>query len=127
MSINDYVAPFALALSGLSIVISSVLIARGRLGLIQGLNAARLRDPLAVAAKFARLLALTGIALLFGGLGLYWAGSEPARLWLVIVPLLIAVNGLGVAMIFAVRAARRGYRPVEGAGQADAEPRTPRR
>lgn len=121
MSINDYVAPFALALTGLAVVLSSVLVARGRLSLIHGLDPARLRDPAAVAAKLARLLALTGVALLFGGLGLYWAGGEPSRLSLVIVPLLIAVNALGVAMVLAVRAARRGYRT------GDAEPRAPRR
>ncbi|MGO1002492.1 hypothetical protein [Lysobacter sp. CA196] len=114
MTIHDYLVPIAMAVSAAPILVSAVLVARGNLRLINGLDASRLPDPARTAAKLARLLATTGVAMLLGGAGFYWAGANEGRIAVVVVSLLLAVNGLAVALILAISAARRSYRDRPG-------------
>ncbi|MGN7920015.1 hypothetical protein [Lysobacter antibioticus] len=117
MTLHDYLVPIAMAVSAVPILVSAVLVARGNLHLINGLDASRLPDPARTAAKLARLLATTGVAMLLGGAGFYWAGDNEGRIALVVVALLLAVNGLAVALILAISAARRSYRDRPGGGE----------
>ncbi|WP_223621625.1 hypothetical protein [Lysobacter sp. ESA13C] len=117
MTLHDYLVPIAMAVSAVPILVSAVLVARGNLHLINGLDASRLPDPARTAAKLARLLATTGVAMLLGGAGFYWAGDNEGRIALVVVALLLAVNGLAVALILAIGAARRSYRDRPGGGE----------
>ncbi|WP_408950527.1 hypothetical protein [Lysobacter sp. Hz 25] len=117
MTLHDYLVPIAMAVSAVPILVSAVLVARGNLHLINGLDASRLPDPARTAAKLARLLATTGVAMLLGGAGFYWAGDNEGRIALVVVALLLAVNGLAVALILAISTARRSYRDRPGGGE----------
>lgn len=117
MTIHDYLVPIAMAVSAVPILVSTALVARGNLHLINGLDAARLPDPARTAAKLARLLAATGAAMLLGGAGFYWAGADESRIAMVVVALLLAVNGLAVALMLAIGAARRSYRERPGGDQ----------
>lgn len=117
MTIHDYLVPIAMAVSAIPILASAALVARGNLHLINGLDASRLPDPARTATKLARLLATTGLAMLLGGAGFYWADDNEGRIALVVVAVLFAVNGLAVALIFAISAARRSYRDRPGGEQ----------
>ena len=110
LSDSPYVLPAIMILSGLPALIAAVLVSRGNLHLINGLDATRLRDPAAVAARFARLLALVSIAIFASALGFYWAHGDDSRTLWVTVALLVAVNGLAVALLLAVARAKRDYR-----------------
>ena len=57
--------------------------------------------------RLARLMALVGVAIAGGALGLAWAGDDPARVLAVVIAMAIAVNGLGV-MILVDALRRRG-------------------
>jgi hypothetical protein len=60
--------------------------------------------------RLARLMALVGVSIAGGAIGLAWAGDEPARVLAVVVAMAIAVNGLGVLILVdALR--RRGDGP----------------
>ncbi|KRA20074.1 hypothetical protein [Lysobacter sp. Root604] len=102
--------PAIIVISGLPILIAAVLVARGNLHLLNGLDASRLRDPAAAAARFARLLALMAIAIFVSALGYYWAHGNDGRMLWVTVALLVAVNGLAVALMLALARAKRDYR-----------------
>ncbi|KRD74766.1 hypothetical protein [Lysobacter sp. Root983] len=102
--------PAIIVVSGLPILIAAVLVARGNLHLLNGLDASRLRDPAAAAARFARLLALMAIAIFVSALGYYWAHGDDGRMLWVTVALLVAVNGLAVALMLALARAKRDYR-----------------
>lgn len=117
MTVHDSLVPLAMAVSAVPILVSAVLVARGNLHLINGLDASRLPDPARTAAKLARLLTATGAAMLLGGAGFYWAGADESRIAVVVVALLLAVNGLAVALILAIGAARRSYRERPGGEQ----------
>lgn len=49
--------------------------------------------------RLARLMALVGVAIAGGALGLAWAGGEPARVLAVVIAMAVAVNGLGVVIL----------------------------
>lgn len=51
--------------------------------------------------------ALLGLAILLGAAALYWAGGSRARVYAVVVALVVAVNALAVSML---RHLRRGCR-----------------
>lgn len=64
------------------------------------------RSPLPLRRGLALRMALVGIAILIGALGLHWAGAETARVRGVAIVLLLAVNALGISML--VHARRHG-------------------
>ncbi|ALN86826.1 hypothetical protein IEQ11_16505 [Lysobacter capsici] len=102
--------PAIMLISAVPTLVAAVLVARGNLHLVNGLDASRLRDPAATAARLSRLLALIAIAILLAAPGYYWAAGNDSRTTGVTVALLIAVNGLVVALMLAVAKARRDYR-----------------
>lgn len=102
--------PAIMLVSAVPTLVAAVLVARGNLHLVNGLDASRLRDPAATAARLSRLLALIAIAILLAAPGYYWAAGNDSRTTGVTVALLIAVNGLVVALMLAVAKARRDYR-----------------
>ncbi|MCF7221102.1 hypothetical protein [Marilutibacter chinensis] len=108
---TDLLVPTLLAAGSLPMFAIAYRVARGDLHWLNGLDAGRLRDPQRIAARMSRLLGLVGVALLLGAAGMYWAGGMQARVGAVTVGLLIAVNGLGVALVLAIRRARRDYLP----------------
>ncbi|MEI2428972.1 hypothetical protein RDV84_24285 [Lysobacter yananisis] len=118
---NALVLPLIMAVSGLPVLVAAVLVARGNLRLINGLDAARLRDPAAAAARFARLLALVAISMFLAALGFYWAHGDYNRILVVTVLLLVSVNGLAVTMLIALSRLKRDYRAPRD------DPRTGRR
>ncbi|MFQ6311017.1 hypothetical protein [Lysobacter capsici] len=102
--------PAIMLISAVPTLVAAVLVARGNLHLVNGLDASRLRDPAATAARLSRLLALIAIAILLAAPGYYWAAGNDSRTTGVTVALLVAVNGLVVALMLAVAKARRDYR-----------------
>ncbi|ALN56944.1 hypothetical protein [Lysobacter enzymogenes] len=118
---NALVLPLIMAVSGLPVLVAAVLVARGNLRLINGLDAARLRDPAAAAARFARLLALVAISMFLAALGFYWAHGDYNRILVVTVLLLVSVNGLAATMLIALSRLKRDYRAPRD------DPRTGRR
>lgn len=112
MSTNTHalMLPAIMLISAVPTLVAAVLVARGNLHLVNGLDASRLRDPAATAARLSRLLALIAIAILLAAPGYYWATGNDSRTTGVTVALLIAVNGLVVALMLAVAKARRDYR-----------------
>lgn len=118
---NALVLPLIMAVSGLPVLVAAVLVARGNLHLINGLDASRLRDPAAAAARFARLLALVAISMFLAALGFYWAHGDYNRILVVTVLLLVSVNGLAATMLVALSRLKRDYRAPRD------DPRTGRR
>lgn len=49
--------------------------------------------------RLARLMALAGMAIAGGALGLAWAGDDPARVLAVVIAMAVAVNGLGLIIL----------------------------
>ena len=82
-TLNALLLPAIVLVSGLPVLAAAVLVGRGHLHLINGLDASRLRDPAASAARFARLLALTAIAIFASAPGFYWAHGDESRTLLV--------------------------------------------
>lgn len=117
---NALVVPGVMVISALPVLVAAVLVARGNLQLINGLDPARLRDPFAAAAKFSRLLALVAISMFIAALGYYWAHGNQNHMLIVTVLLLIAVNGLAVTMMFALAALKRDYRTSDPQDKANA-------
>ncbi|QWP76186.1 hypothetical protein J5226_21770 [Lysobacter sp. K5869] len=107
---NALALPLILAISGVPVLVAAVLVARGNLHLINGLDASRLRDPAAAAARFGRLLALVAISMFLAALGFYWAHGDYNRILVVTVLLLVSVNGLAVVMLVALSRLKRDYR-----------------
>lgn len=108
---TDLLVPTILAVSSLPLFAIAYRVGCGDLHWLNGLDARRLRDPDAVARGMARRLALVGVSILLGALGMYWAGADQARIAIVAIVLLVAVNGLGIALVLAVQRARRDYLP----------------
>ncbi|MEH6420276.1 hypothetical protein [Pseudomonas sp. CGJS7] len=126
-ALHAFILPGAMVISAVPILVAAVLVARGNLHLVNGLDASRLRDPAATAARLARLLALVAIALLLSALGYYWAAGDQTRIIGVSVALLLAVNGLAVALIVAAAKARRDYRDAPPDADGNRDPRNRRR
>lgn len=120
---NEFILPGIMLISGVPVLVAAVLVARGNLQLINGLDPSRLRDPLAAAARFSRLLALVAIAMFAAALGFYWAHGDHTRTLAVTIALLVAVNGLAVAMLLALAALKRDYRPPAARGDEPARRR----
>lgn len=114
MDIERYLAPAVMALSAMPLFLIAGLVRGGRLHLVNGLDASRLRDPAALARRLWRLLAAVGFAMLAGAAGLVWADADGSRITAVVVALVIAVNGLAVALVLAVARAPRN----DGSGTA---------
>ncbi|RDZ29133.1 hypothetical protein [Lysobacter silvisoli] len=109
-SLNALLLPAIMLVSGLPVLVAAVLVGRGHLHLINGLDASRLRDPAAAAARFARLLALVAIAIFASAPGFYWAHGDESRTLVVAALLLVAVNGLAVILLMAAAKIKREYR-----------------
>ena len=123
MDLDDFILPGAMLVTAVPLLVCAVLVARGHLHLVNGLDAERLRNPDAVAARIARLLALTATAMLLAALGYYWAAGAQSRIVGVTAALLVAVNGLAVLLLRAVAAARRSYRDRGAGGDQRKRPR----
>lgn len=54
--------------------------------------------------------ALLGLAILLGAVALYWAGDSRARVYAVVIALVVAVNALAVSMLRHLRRDRPGPR-----------------
>ena len=59
-------------------------------------------------ARLATLMRLVGMAILAGAAGLAWAGGDPTRTLAVAIGLALAVNGLGLFVLWDVMRRRRG-------------------
>ncbi|MDR0184719.1 hypothetical protein [Lysobacter arvi] len=94
---TDYVIPIVLALSSLPAFIAAALISRGR-------------PRGAPVPPLARIMRLVGVAILAGALGLLWAGEDDTRRLAVIVAMVVAVNGLGLVLLFKLGRGRTGPR-----------------
>lgn len=94
---TDYLVPALLALSSLPAFVVAALIGRGR-------------PPGAPVPPLARLMRLVGVAIVAGAAGLLWAGEHETRRLAVIVAMVLAVNGLGLVLLFSLGRRRRGGR-----------------
>jgi len=97
MAMIDYVIPAVLAVSSLPAFIAASLMSRGR-------------PPGAPRAPLAVVMRLVGMAIVAGALGLLWAGEDGTRRLAVIVAMVVAVNGLGLVLLFKLGRGRSGSR-----------------
>lgn len=93
----DYVIPAILAASSLPAFIAAKLMSRGR-------------PPGAPLPPLALVMRLVGVAILAGALGLLWAGEDETRRLVVILAMVVAVNGLGLVLLFKLGRNRSGPR-----------------
>ena len=98
---SAYLVPLILAISSLPAFIAAALIAR---------RAARPDGGRGGTPALARLMLLVGIAILAGAAGLLWAGDNETRRLAVIVAMVLAVNGLGLVLLFSL-GRKRNRRP----------------
>lgn len=91
---TDYAIPALLALSSLPAFVVAALIGRGR-------------PRGAPVPPLARLMRLVGVAIVAGAAGLLWAGEDETRRLTVIVAMVVAVNGLGLVLLFSLGRGRR--------------------
>lgn len=110
MDARELAGPIVLSLSSVPLFVLAVLVARGNLGLINGLDPARVRDRDALAATLSRLLAGMGLVLLAAAAGFAWAGSDERRVLGATVAMVLAVNALVVWLLLVLARARREYR-----------------
>lgn len=94
---GEYLVPLILAISSLPAFAAAALMSRGRAG---G----------APVPPLARLMRLVGLAILAGAGGLLWAGGNETRRLAVIVAMVVAVNGLGLVLLFSLARDRKGRR-----------------
>ena len=73
----------------------------GDSGGMTALDKARLDD------RLARLMRMIGVAMLLTGAGLAVVGDDQRRVAMLVVVMVVAVHGIGIAMLLAVLAARR--------------------
>lgn len=90
----DFIVPLLLAISSLPAFVVARLIGRGR-------------PTGAPVPRIARVMRLVGITILAGAAGLYWAGDNETRRLAVIVAMVVAVNGLGLLLLFSLGRGRR--------------------
>ncbi|HEY5782394.1 MAG TPA: hypothetical protein VIT66_11090 [Lysobacter sp.] len=103
ISMNAYVVPLVLAISSLPAFIAAALIGRSA-------RATRPDGGRGGGPALARLMLLVGFAILAGAAGLLWAGDDETRRLVVIVAMVLAVNGLGLVLIFSL-GRKRNRRP----------------
>lgn len=89
----DAWAPLVVACSGLPAV---------------GIAAWLARSPHPLQRSLALRMALVGLAILAGALGLYWAGGDAGAMRAVAVAMVVAVNALGISMVLRMRRHGRG-------------------
>ena len=94
---GDYVLPLILAVSSLPAFVAARMMGRGR-------------PRGAPVPPLARLMRLVGVAIVAGALGLLWAGADETRRLVVIVAMVVAVNGLGLVLLFKLGRGRPGPR-----------------
>ena len=94
---GDFVVPLILAVSSLPAFVAAALMSRGR-------------PAGAAVPPLARLMRLVGLAILAGAGGLLWAGGNETRRLAVIVAMVVAVNGLGLVLLFSLGRDRKGRR-----------------
>lgn len=111
MDAGKWMVPLIVAVSAAPIFVIAGMVQRGALHLVNGLDPRQVRDPEALQRKLARLLAMIGFAIIFGSAGLVWAESDSQRVMAVVLAMVLAVNGLAVALIVAVARAKREQRP----------------
>jgi thiol:disulfide interchange protein len=75
-----------------------------------GMAAWLARSPLPQRQALALHMALVGIAIFAGALGLYWAGADAGRVRAVAAVLLVVVNLLGVSLLLRMRRDGAGRR-----------------
>lgn len=109
---NGLFAAMILALTTIPLVVIAIGIRKGNLGLINGLEPDRLRDPAALARRLSTMMLLMALALLLAGFGYWWAGEVQSRVIGVTVALVVAINVLVLRLVFVVAAAKRDYKPL---------------
>lgn len=93
----DYIVPLILAISSLPAFVVAALIGRGR-------------PRGAPVPRLAIVMRLVGVAILAGAVGLLWAGDHETRRLAVVVAMVVAVNGLGLVLLFSLGRDRTGPR-----------------
>ena len=112
MDLQTWIAPIAVLIAALPLLVMGIAVRRGNLGLINGLETDRVREAEAVAAKLGNLLlALAGV-LVAAAPGYLWAGDDDGRVMLVTLALIVSVNALALWLVFAVAAVKRDYKPL---------------
>jgi hypothetical protein len=94
----DYLIPTVLAASSLPAFVAARLMSRGR-------------PRGAPVPPLALLMRLVGFAIFAGAAGLVWAGDDGTRRLAVVVAMVVAVNGLGLVLLFKLGRGRSGGGP----------------
>ena len=115
MEMERLLVPLVFAISAAPVFVIAGIVARGNLAMVNGLDASRVRDPQRLARTLSRLLAGVGFAMLAGGTALLWADGDRDRVLWATVGMVLAVNGLAVALIVVVARAKRDYVDRRGA------------
>lgn len=105
--LNDVlIAPLLVGLTSLPVFLIAYYVRRGRLHLINGLDASRVADPVGLAIRISRLLFAVGFAMLGAAGGLLWAGHDASRGQAVVIAMVVVVNLLGIALVVTIARAR---------------------
>lgn len=107
---NELVAPLLSAAISVPVFVVALLVGRGHLHLINGLDADRVADPDGLARRLSLLLSLVGLSIFASAGGFYWAGDDEGREATVAFALVLAVSALAIGLVLAVSNARRDYR-----------------
>ncbi|MDO5505008.1 MAG: hypothetical protein Q4F49_01770 [Pseudoxanthomonas suwonensis] len=109
---SGLLAALIIALTAVPMLVIAIGIRKGNLGLINGLDPERVRDPDALARRLSTWMLLMAVALLLAGVGYWWAGAVESRVIGVTIALVIAINVLALRLVFSVAAAKRDYKPL---------------
>ena len=110
MDASELVGPAVLAISSAPLFVLAVLVGRGNLGLVSGLDPERVTDRQGLATRLAWLLAALGAALLAAAGGFVWAGADQGRIVAMTIALVVVANAIAILLLLAVARAKRDYR-----------------
>ncbi|WP_101926175.1 MULTISPECIES: hypothetical protein [Luteimonas] len=106
----QYIAAAIFVLLALPAFVSARWLADGRLPLSAGSRGMTVRDKAVLDSKLARLMRMTGLAMLATGLGVALWGDQERRLLALVVVMVLLVNGLALASVLVVAQAKRRAR-----------------
>jgi hypothetical protein len=119
MDARTLIGPISLLVASAPLFVLAILVGRGNLGLINGIDPERVVDKQALAARLSRLLSALGMALLAAAGGFVWAGDDQDRVLMITLALVVAISLLTIRMLLVIARARRDYRAASSRGTGD--------
>lgn len=109
MTTNEWFVPLVFLVSSVPAFVVAYQLKRGNLGLVSGLDPERVVDKQGLSRRLSRYLSLLGMIVLGAGAGMAWAGDSHDRIRIVVFTMIVLINIVIIALLFAVAAAKRAY------------------